>query len=272
MNISKLKNVTKSFVRANNEHCLVLTLSRDRTGLEAIGASVWVNVLEDKPELLLGLTNALVEASEARDLQNQILDTGVFPKQLPRLFAVPSSREWKGVKVRSQLSTYLAFFGHGHNMSKKYGEGQPPIGWPVQVDWSTFKGPSKSCTLVLCKEIICQLLEAQGVDPENHGPIETDEALVEDEGQDDANEIEEVPQVALEVDDEPARKRKRIIGNPTQKKLKINEMLERQAREERTLPVLQRRNKNIKEIQEGLRELEDEDTEMEEGELTDEDD
>ena len=272
MNISKLKNVTKSFVRAKNEHCLVLTLSSDRTGLEAIGDSVWVNVLEDKPELLLGLTNALVEASEARDLQNQILVTAVFPKQLPRLFAVPSSREWKGVKVRSQLSTYLAFFGHGHNMSKKYGEGQPPIGWPVQVDWSTFKGPSKSCTLVLCKEIICQLLEAQGVDPENHGPIETDEALVEDEGQYDANEIEEVPQVALEVDDEPARKRKRKLVNPTQKKLKISEMLERQAREERTLPVLQRRNQNMKEIQEGLRDLENEDTDIEEGELTDEDD
>ena len=98
MNVSKLKHVTRSFVRANNEHCLVL--SRHQTGLEAIGDSVWVNVLEDKPELLLSLTNALVEASEARDLQNQLV-TGVFPKQLPRLFAVPSSREWKGVKVRS---------------------------------------------------------------------------------------------------------------------------------------------------------------------------
>ena len=145
---------------------MVLTLNKDGTSLEGAGDDTWVSVLREKPELLQSLTTALIEAADLRYFEDALVPA-VFPKKLPRLFAVPGSKQWKGIKVRSQLSTYLGFFGYGHNMAKRYWEGDPPHGWPVQVVWSTFKGPSKSCTLTLCTEIICQLLEAQEIIPAN---------------------------------------------------------------------------------------------------------
>ena len=134
MNKSKLTSTAKSFVRKNNEHCLVLSLSKDMTSLEGAGDNVWVDILRAKPELFKSITDALVEAAETRDFENQ-LEPESFPTRFPRLFAVPGSKQWKGVRIRSQLSTYLAFYGFGHNMGKRYGEGEPPVGWPVQVDW-----------------------------------------------------------------------------------------------------------------------------------------
>ena len=78
----------------------------------------------------------------------------IFPKKFPILFACPGSKQWKRVKIRSQISKYLKFYGFGHNMSKRCGEQGPPVGLPVLVEWGSFKGPSKGCSLNLCTEII----------------------------------------------------------------------------------------------------------------------
>ena len=56
MNKSKLTNTAKMFVRKTDEHCLVLTLNREGTSLEGVGDDAWVNVLQEKPELLESLT------------------------------------------------------------------------------------------------------------------------------------------------------------------------------------------------------------------------
>ena len=120
-----------------------------------MGDTKWISRLETDPELWEKLSKTLVEATKEREDNDLPLATGELDKSFPRLFAIPGSKNWKENKIRSQLSTYLGFFGYGHKEKKRYGEGQPPKGWPVQVDWSSFKGPSKGCSLLLCTEIIC---------------------------------------------------------------------------------------------------------------------
>lgn len=250
MNKSKLNKTAEMFVKKTGEHCILLTFNKNGTSLEGVGDDAWVNALGNNPELLEGLTNALVEAEELRD-EEKALEPATFPKNLPRLFATPGSKLWKGVKIRSELSTYLGLHGFGHNMARRYGEGHPPQGWPVQVDWSNFKGPSKGCSLTLCTEIICQLLEAQGINPANHGPMEDDaaEESIEEDDYTDDEPIE--PSNKSNEGDEGNEG-----GNTSKRKRNINELLDRQAREERNLSAYERRRQNMKDIDDGLRALE----------------
>jgi hypothetical protein len=180
--------------------------------------------------------------------------TSLEGENLPRLFATPGSKLWKGVKIRSELSTYLGLHGFGHNMARRYGEGHPPKGWPVQVDWSNFKGPSKGCSLTLCTEIICQLLEAQGINPANHGPMEDDaaEESIEENDYTDDEPIE--PSNKSNEGDEGDEGNEG--GNTLKRKRNINELLDCQAREERNLSAYERRRQNMKDIDDGLRALE----------------
>ena len=143
------QTASKTFVNNTNEHCLVLTFDDSRTGLEGAGDDVWVKAMEDNKELFENVRRALQDAAEDLDPEKD-LHHEHFPRNLPRLFSNPGTKKWKGVQIRSQLSKYLAFYGYGHNMPKRYGEEDPPLGWPVLVDWSKFRGPSKSCTLALC--------------------------------------------------------------------------------------------------------------------------
>ena len=262
MDTSKLQSSAKSLVTGKKEHCLLITLSKDGTSLECVGDTKWISRLEADPELWEKLSKTLVEATKEREDDDLPLATGELQKSIPRLFAIPGSKNWKGNKIRSQLSTYLGFFGYGHKMKKRYGEGQPPKGWPVQVDWSSFKGPSKGCSLPLCTEIICQMLEAQDIDPMSYSEQENseqatqeaaEEAAEEDAEMDDENENEEVSNSREE---------------PTQevRKRNISDMLARQAWEENNLPAFKRRKQNMQELASKWKNME---SELEDGEVLD---
>ena len=122
---------------------------------------------------------------------------------------------------------------------KRYGTGIPPPGWPVLVDWRRFKGPSLSCSLPLCSELIFQLLEAQEVDPLHHGPHDDPEELLD-----------------VEDDVTPVRKRRRATTVEVTEDVR-NTIAQRQENEESNLPVFERRRRNIENIEEGLKSLED---------------
>ena len=201
MSKKKLLSTAEVTVSKSNVHCLVITMSGDKTHLEGVGDDTWVKALKEEPGLLNKMNEVLLRAS--RDVvPGTPLRPEHFPEKLGKLFACPGSKQWKGVKIRNQLSKYLTFFGFGKNMSKRYGEDDPPTGWPVLVDWEGFKGPSKSCSLGLCTEIIKQLLEAQDLDPmdhfiredenEDHGDDEPPPA-VEDHQREEPVVVEPVP-------------------------------------------------------------------------------
>ena len=185
MSRKKVVSASKAFVKSK-KHCIVLTLSDDKSSLEGFGDESWVEALRETPELYEKLTEVLVAAA-GDVLPGTSLSHESFPKKLPKLFAPPGSKQWKGLKIRTQLSKYLEFFGFGHNMAKRYGDGSPPPGWPVLVHWNSFKGPSRGCSMMLATEIIKQLLEAQDLDPMEH-------FIKEDEKEDGDTEEEQQPQ------------------------------------------------------------------------------
>jgi hypothetical protein len=246
---NKLLSASKTFVNKTNEHCLVLTFDDGRTGLEGAGNDVWVKAMEDNRELFENVRRALQDAAEDLDPEKD-LHHEHFPRNLPRLFSNPGTKKWKGVQIRSQLSKYLAFYGYGHNMPKRYGEDNPPLGWPVLVDWSKFKGPSKSCSLALCSEMIFQLLEEQGIDPMDYGPGHLDVATEEPS---DATE-EEIE----DEDGQENQKRKKVkkVHHMISKNV-VETIALHQEREERNVSVYERRRRNIEELNQGLRALEE---------------
>ena len=87
----------------------------------------------------------------------------------PPLPCAPDSPEWKdGAKVRAVLTQLLVTAGYGRH-ARKYGQGQPPFGWPEDVDWNNFKGATRSgLGIADLTRIIIGMLTAAGLDPNQH--------------------------------------------------------------------------------------------------------
>ena len=255
MSRKKLFAASKAFVKTRNEHCIVLTLSQDKTTLEASGDEVWIKAALERPDVFEKLRDALCTAAEQIESGGELQHVK-FPKTYPKLFACPGTKKWKGVQIRSQLSKYLAFHGYGHNMPMRYGEDEPPVGWPVLVDWSKFRGPSKSCSMALCTEIIMQLMEVQGLKPMEHY-IRTENT--ESDDSDDEEDISENEANGEEVEAHGNKRKEQMISkNVVETIAHVQEM------EERHGSAFKRRRRNIEELKEGLKTLE-------EGELLEDD-
>ena len=76
--------------------------------------------------------------------------------------------------------------GYGHHGSK-YGQGEPPSGWPEDIDWRGFEGAT---TLAEITSIMVSLLEAVGLDPNTH--IESNENVEENQNYDDDKSLMEI--------------------------------------------------------------------------------
>ena len=100
MSEKKLVRVSAAVVQ-NKKHCLVITMNDSKTDVDVCGDNVWLKALKDKPELLMSLKEALEEAVENRDIDKPLQYETLT--SLPRLFAVPGSKKWRGVRIRSQL-------------------------------------------------------------------------------------------------------------------------------------------------------------------------
>lgn len=87
----------------------------------------------------------------------------------PPLPCAIDSPEWKdGARVRAVLTQLLVTAGYGRH-ARKYGQGQPPLGWPEDVDWNNFKGATRSgLGIADITRIIIGMLTAAGFDPNHH--------------------------------------------------------------------------------------------------------
>ena len=149
MSKEKVFAATEAYLRNKNENIIVFTLDDEQLQLEGFEDAVWVKTLQDNPDVMDKLQEVFVNAA-TEDGTKLVKDR--FPRLLPKLFA------WKGVEIKKHLTRYFDFYGNGHNKSKKYGEGQPPPGWPVVLDWSGFKGPSKGYSFAMCTQVIEHML------------------------------------------------------------------------------------------------------------------
>lgn len=249
MSKEKVFAATEAYLRNKNENIIVFTLDDEKLKLEGFGDDVWVKTLQDNPDLMDKLQEVFANAANAANDGTKLVKDR-FPRLLPKLFACPGSKAWKGVDIRKQLTRYLDFFGYGHNKSKKYGEGQPPPGWPVVLDWSGFKGPSKGYSFAMCTQVIEHMLLHQGLDPLVHFIDKIEEDNDDDETKE--KEFEDVPG--------PSKKRKRVEKTNTKQSI-VNMIKTIQDREDQENAVLARQRANKRALQ----------IFMEEGELEDSD-
>ena len=242
MSTNKLFRASKK----RDEHCLVIYLNKDKSDVEAIGDNIWIKAAVENEDLFAHLNAALITAADDRE-PLQALGHKKFPKKYPKLFACPGSKKWKGVRIRSQLSQYLSFHGFGHNMPRRNGQDDPPMGWPTLVDWTQFKGPSKGCSFSLCTEIIMQLIEAQELNPIDWYLKPEEGDMSEDEsGTNDETDVEEEVSTSTKKNKVVA-----VSTNVVEHITKVQEL------EERNNSVFKRRRRNIEELQAGLDALED---------------
>jgi hypothetical protein len=168
----RAEEAAKSLVE-NNEHIIVLTMDKENYNIRASGDNIWVKALTEGPGFKQLETMLLSELHQ----NDEKLKFESHPKVkgFPRLFAKPGSKTWKGAgKIRMQLSALLKYLGYS---SQHYGKTEAPSGWPTLVDWSKFRGPSRSVSVPLCSEITFQLLEEAGINPMEHGPDKEQEEI-----------------------------------------------------------------------------------------------
>ena len=77
----------------------------------------------------------------------------------------------------------LVFVGYDRGKGdKKPGIGPAPVGWPANIDWSIYKGSTRSGLKVSeVTDIIVAMLQAAGFVPENHVKAVVDAARAAEE-------------------------------------------------------------------------------------------
>ena len=86
-----IRSAVDKFVKTKIEHCIVLTVNNEKMNIEGFGDNVWTEVFESESEIVDQLTNAMkIAVIEKTDGP---LSTNNYPKRLPRLFALPGSKE-----------------------------------------------------------------------------------------------------------------------------------------------------------------------------------
>ena len=233
MSKEKVFAAAEAYIEGSNQHCVVLALDADKAAFEACGDSDILRALQDHPDVMEKLEKIFLDAAKNK-LPETKLEPERIPRLLPKLFACPGSKLWKGVAIRRQLSRYLEYYGFGHNKSKKYGEGLPPPGWPIVVDWQAFKGPSKGYSFTLCTEIIKQMMEFQGLDPMDH--YHKKDLPEPDDDQEMHEEAYEEP--------EPGPSKRKRVDPPRGRMNVLNTIRVIQEREDRENPILARQKIN----------------------------
>ena len=185
MTISQLQAVVKGIV-GKSKHILAFYVDEKTGEIKAIGDDCWLT-----NQINAGLFQRNLQLLEnSRSSEN--LEIMMLPKpKFGRLFACPGTKSWKGaLKIRKTASDMFKILGFGVNMSKKYGQGEPPNGFIGE--WSTFEGPSKSCTVEQCTNMIIGLLDGEGIRyQDHHDGLQPEEGDPREEDSDEINDDEE---------------------------------------------------------------------------------
>ena len=93
----------------------------------------------------------------------------------PLLPCSPFSKAWKGsAMIRRQLDSIVTAAGYG-KYGLKLGQGDPPQGWPHDVEWLGYKGSGRSgLRNIQMTSIIVSMLESANIDPATHVRQEND--------------------------------------------------------------------------------------------------
>ena len=175
---------TKKLCRASNtatskqvQHVL-LTVSEGGK-FNVSGAENLVTPLLANEQLYNQLKDTMLE----NHTEGEVVQANTYQLVYPLLPCSPFSGEWKGsAMVRKVLRMMLNTIGYGKSgRARKFGVGDPPMGWPEDISWPDFSGSTSSkLTIQQITSIIVSMLQAAGIDPNTHivPPTEEEEDMV----------------------------------------------------------------------------------------------
>ena len=99
----------------------------------------------------------LKKAKKVKDRKNNLIDTQRGQNFFPLIPVDPNSKQFTSCIARSYLKSCLNILGFSRSSFMRYGEVKhEPVGWPKEVPWVTFNGPS--ATKISEVKTICRAL------------------------------------------------------------------------------------------------------------------
>ena len=119
---------------------VVLSIDKVTKAIKIFGDERAVELMGDDGPLMTKIQEIL---QKTRRL-NESSEYKMYPKSRFHLFADIGSAQWTGCsRIRAQTSQILSLHGFGHKDSgNRFGEGDPPEGWPTPYAWERYGGPS----------------------------------------------------------------------------------------------------------------------------------
>ena len=263
-----VKKAVKNVVNKEQKRILVISLAHDDE-LVVKGDNATVGNLDGNENLKEGLKQILHELPEEDDASynfggSALTYTESQNLEFPKMFAKLGGRNWKGGEMAKTLSRYFALLDFGKNAAKTYGKAEDkPVWWPRRPKWRKFRSPSKVSKEV-CTLLIRLLLEHFGIDAntyyvnypdEEGGNASSSDSSGEEEDyvndddeddEDDEDDSDDSDHASIEIDEND--------GNQDLAK-RVNAISDRSREGNQHLL---RRAQNIRQLEEGFRNHEEE--------------
>ena len=172
-----VSNLFKSSAKASEHQVqhIVFTLN----AVLAAGSHNMIASFVGNPELF----DQVQTAMRSSYTQEPVIHANTHQLHYPLLPCPPTSSKWKG-EVYGVLTKMLVTAGYGRH-AMKLSEGLPPLGWPVDIDWTKFIGATRSkLGHENITRIVTSMLVAAGYDPNTHievpVPLEIEDNVEED--------------------------------------------------------------------------------------------
>ena len=99
----------------NGENSLFVMFDELSGTMNLCGDNVWMGALQQNLNLKKQLEDTLLKANKSMTRDQKLY----LSKEVPRLFAIPNTKEWKPIeKIRKTLTRLLLFLDVGHNNKK----------------------------------------------------------------------------------------------------------------------------------------------------------
>ena len=150
----------------NNKIRGVFISSRDQQ-CYVIGEKNIVTEIKADPNMSVhDLVSRITELSDHPEAEDVVVDVWRGKNCFPMIPVDPNSKKFTYEVARTYLRKCLNVLGYDRNSFKKYGaENYEPEGWPVEVSWINFKGPSHAKigeVRLICKALFKKHME--GID------------------------------------------------------------------------------------------------------------
>ena len=133
-----------------------------------VGEKSIVTLIKSDPNLTVKDLVTRINEESQNEADHVVVDIWRGPNCFPKMSVNPNSKDFSSDYSRTYLRKVLNILGYDRNSFKKYGGvNHEPDGWPTEVSWTNFKGPSHckiSEVKLICKSLFARHMEGVSFD------------------------------------------------------------------------------------------------------------